>query len=155
MKNRLIVLITTAFFLGLVACGGGGHDAPAEATITIKPVDTTITVAENYPDTTYTQYFQIVVKDKNGIPLRDVKLRISYPWAVPAAFPVVQLYDGNSPKNSPMTVETDENGSYTLRFDYKVGFDGSFDREYSGDLTVTSGSLFESASFAVAVETAT
>jgi hypothetical protein len=154
MKNRLINLITTAFLLVLIACGGGGgggSDAPAEATITINPSSYTVEVSETYPDTTYTQYFQIVVKDGKGIPLNDVNLRISFPWAQPAEFAVVQLYDGGSPKDSPMKVKTDENGSYTLRFDYNVGVSAG---EYYGDIEVTSGSIFKSARFEVTVATA-
>jgi hypothetical protein len=156
MVNRCIFLIVTAFLFVLSACGGGnsGHEAPAEATLTINPSDYTVTVGENFPLTTYTQHFLIVVKNEKGIPLRNVNLKISYPWAQPNDT-VVQLYDGGTPKNSPMTVETDENGTYDLRFDYVVGNNGLNDLEYKGDLVVTSGTLFESATFEVTVETAT
>jgi hypothetical protein len=150
MKNSFITFIIMAFIITLSACGGGsgsGSDAPAEATITISPSEYTVTVAEGFPETTYTQLFLIVVKDANGIPLNDVKLRISFPWAQPND-DVVQLYDGDTPKDSPMRVSTDENGSYALRFDYKVGVG-----EYKGDIQVTSGSVFESATFEVAVAT--
>ncbi len=93
----------------------------------------------------HTQYFFISVKDTGGYLASDVEIWISYPWAVPDTSGFVQLYDGDAPKDSPMSVKTDENGSYILRFDFLSG--GGL--EYIGNSEVHSGSVSSSATFEV------
>lgn len=158
----LISLLFIPFGCGGGSGGRGGEDAPADATLTINPPSTTITIDAGASLKTYTSSFTIVVKDANDIPLNDVDLTISYPWAsTSASSGVVQFYDGNPDGGSatavasPLTAATDKNGSYTMWFTYTVGdTDGdpandAGDLEYKGDFQVTSGSLFESATFEV------
>ena len=124
--------------------GCGGYDSPPEdGSITISPSSIKITDASG-PVETDREQFLIVVKDANGIPLNNVEVVVSYPWAVPSPAGVVQLYDGSKPVDSPMTVITDENGAYIVKFDYQRG-----GIEYKGDFQFTAGSLFGSATFEV------
>ncbi len=161
MNKRLINLITTAFLLVLIACGGGGggsgNDAPVEAEITTSVTSITWTFLEAAPlSCENVDFFNIVVKDKaTDIPLRDVNVTISNPLAEPNNT-AIQLYDGNptdggSKENSPMTLTTDKNGAITLYFKY-CGGGGA---EYKGDFLVSSGPLFETVTFEVAVDTGT
>jgi len=149
MKKLSVLLTLITFLLILSACGGGGVDAPEGAAITINPDDFSVTDGTATAEGSRLDY-QIVVRNEDGIPLNNVEITISFPWAAPnQAIPgttLVQLYDGDEAKNSPMTVRTDINGAYNLRFDFLSG--GGL--AYDGDLTVTSGSAFGSATFAVA-----
>lgn len=162
-----MVLISLAFIS--VGCGGsggggggrGGDDAPADSSITINPASTTITVTAGSSLTTYVSSFNIVVKDANGIPLNDVDLTISYPWASTSkTVGVVQFYDGYPYGSataiaSPVTVATDKNGAYTIWFTYVVGdtdgdpLNDAGDLEYKGDFQIISGSVYNSATFEV------
>ncbi len=90
-------------------------------------------------------FFNIVVTNQNGVPLNDVDIWITYPWAVPNPANRVQLYDGDIPKDTPMSVKTDSNGTYILRMDYVRG--GGV--EYTGTIQVTSGSVAGLADFSV------
>jgi len=90
-------------------------------------------------------FFTIVVKNQNDVPLSDVEILITYPWAVPSPTGLVQFYDGDTPKNSPMTVKTASNGAFNLRMDYLHG--GGVD--YTGTIQVTSGSVIGTADFTV------
>ena len=145
MQKKLIPgLVILTVLLVLSACGGKGDSAPATATLTISPSESAVTDGST-TSTWSTQYFTIVVKDAQGIPLSDVALDISYSWAIPSAYGAVQLYDGNTPVDSPMEATTDENGEYVRRFDFQSG--GGL--EYSGPLEVRSGSLFGAADFSV------
>ncbi len=138
----LALLGASVFFMS--SCGGGGFvSAPPGATITITPSTVSITDGTTEP-TWHTQYFTISVKNSKGDPLGDIEIWISYPLAVPDSAGVVQLYDGNTPVNSPFKAKTDDFGVYQLRFDYQLGV-GS----YKGNLEVRSGSAFGSASFDV------
>ncbi|MEW6599598.1 MAG: hypothetical protein AB1499_01370 [Nitrospirota bacterium] len=159
MKRKYIIsLALFGLLFIIIGCGGGGveggsEEAPAEATITITPPsgsyvggDETTTVGA------FVHKFTIVVKDANGIPLRNVDLTIFYPFAVPGSN-VVQFYDGDPSQgapaqDSPMTVTTDGNGSYTL---FMV-FLANGNQEYSADLQVNSGAVYGSATFEVTVE---
>ncbi len=165
LRKYIIYLALISLLFISLSCGGGsggrgGEDAPAEATITINPLSTTITVAKEAPLTTYISSFTIVVKDGKGIPLNDVDITISYPWASTKAVDgVVQFYDGNpdggaSEIDSPTTAATDKNGAYTIWFKYWVGDTAPLtadagDLEYKGDFQVTSGSVYQSATFEV------
>ena len=155
MSKRYIIFLAFISLLFIIpGCGGGGNDAPAESTITFSPSSATVTIAEGAPPAWYVYRFTIVATNPDGIPYDNIDLSIFYPWAEPGDR-VVQFYDGDPSKgapakDSPMSVKTDENGSYTLFFVY-VGGGGA---EYSGDIQVTSGSVFGSASFEVKTEAA-
>ncbi len=146
MLKRFIpgLFILTSLFI-LSACGNsGGNQAPATATITVSPTE--FELSDGTATATWsTHFFSIVVKDAQGRPLNDVDLDISYVWAVPNSAGYVQLYDGNTPVDSPMEATTDEHGQYHLRFDFQSG--GGL--VYSASLEVRSGSLFGSADFSV------
>lgn len=149
MKNFSVLLLMATFVFMLSSCGGGGGtDAPAEAKITISPPNNRIACTGS-TTVTGTTYFSITVKDPTGIPLSDVNLSISYPYAVPDASGFVQLYDDTTPKDSPMDVTTDENGTYYLSLSYERGCDVIPANGYSGDLLVVSGSLSATSTFAV------
>ena len=148
LKNLLIVssLFIMVVFIG---CGNNGHseDAPVEATMTINPTEIKISdgTPPPAPPTTHREEYQIVVKDGNGIPLKNVELRITFWLAVPDVYGVVQFIDGDTPVNSPLKATTDEDGSYILKLDFLSGNGLT----YSGGIEVTSGSLYESADFEV------
>ena len=157
MKNRLIILITAALFLGLVACGGAGgsgNDAPAEAEITTS-VDS---ISWSFVDTagyscSFVDSFIIVVKDKaTNVPLNNVRLTIFNALAVPNTG-VILLYDGDPNdgghgENSPMTVTTDKNGTFQLFF----GYCGGGNVEYASPFTISSGPLNKVVSFEVTAD---
>ena len=141
MKRFLVLLICLT---ALAGCGGGGGvSAPDGSTITINPSTMTVTDAV---DVWHTTFFDIIVKNADGQPMGDAKVTISFPWAVPDPQAVVQLYDGNTPKNSPFDAKTDDFGVYHLRFDYRTGF------KYNGDLEARSGTTLGKATITVAVE---
>ncbi|MEW6216016.1 MAG: hypothetical protein AB1478_12570 [Nitrospirota bacterium] len=154
MKKSYFLLFTVYCLLFTVlfwGCGGS-VSAPPDSTITINPE--TVTITDSGDEATHTQYFTILVKDSNGTPLGDIKITISFPWAKPDPTDLVQLYKCEDPKcetpeavNSPFDAETDESGTYTLRFDYQSGW-----LEYKGDVEVRSGSAFGSATFEVTYE---
>lgn len=148
-RRYIISLALVGLLFIIIGCGGGGGGdddvaAPAEATMTISGAPETISIGLG--STSWYEYccFIIVVKDANGIPLNNVDLSISYPWAIPNPPGLVQLYDGNTPKDSPLNVTTDENGAYYL----KIGYQGGL-LEYTGSLIVVSGSVSATATFAV------
>ncbi len=159
MVNRCIFFIAAAFLLVLSACGGGsdGHDAPFDSSITTDRSSISWTCADDEDPATndtgvLTDTLTIFVKNENGIPLRDVGLNIFFPLAVPNAN-LVQLYDGDpghgaSPKDSPLSVKTDENGAYTLYFQFLCG--GGV--EFTADFQISSGSLSTLVTLDVAAE---
>jgi len=153
MIRRYIISLALVGLLFIIpGCGGGGGGggddvvAPAESTITISgaPSDT---ISIGTSSTSWYEYccIVIVVKNANGIPLNDVDISISYPWAVPSPPGLVQFYDGkNNPQDSPLNVKTDINGAYYL----KIGYQGGL-LEYTGSILVVSGSVSAAATFAV------
>lgn len=145
-RYRAILLLVSMLLVILIpiwGCKPGSVTAPSGSNITVNPSD--ITVTDSGPSIrTWTGYFTITVKDSFGKPMNDTDVSIFFPWAVPQGT-VVQLYDGNTPKNSPFTAKTDENGVYNLRLDYSSG--GGLD--YFGDLEVRSGSSFTSVTVTV------
>jgi hypothetical protein len=150
MRKFTLLLTITIFLFIFSSCGGGGgggNDAPAEGKITISGAPDTITIIDT--ETNWYEYccFVIVVKDANGIPLNNVNLSISYPWAIPNPPGLVQLYDGDTPEDSPMDVTTDGNGAFYLKIRYQGGL-----VEYTGSLIVVSGSLSATAKFEVSTE---
>ena len=150
MKRRYIISLALVGLLFIISgCGGGGGGgddvaAPAEAEITISGAPDTISIGTS--STSWYEYccFIIVVKDANDIPLNNVDLSISYPWAVPNPPGLVQFYNGNTPVDSPLNVTTDINGAYYLKIRYQGGL-----VEYTGSLIVVSGSVSATATFAV------
>jgi hypothetical protein len=156
MINRCILFIGITFLFILSACGGGGgNDAPFNATITVDPTSISVSFLDTDPlSCTNVSSIMIVVKNDKGIPLRDVDLDIFYPFATPAPGAVVQLYDGDpghgaAAKDSPLSVTTDENGAYTLFFEYC----GGAGIEYKEDFRISSGSLSEAVTFEVTADT--
>lgn len=149
IRRYIISLVLVGLIFLISGCGGGGGGgndvvAPAESTITISGAPETISIGTS--STSWYEYccFVIVVKDANGIPLNGVDLSISYPWAIPNPPGLVQFYDGNTPKDSPLNVTTDENGAYYL----KIGYQGGL-VTYTGSIIVVSGSVSTTATFAV------
>ncbi len=140
------------------ACNSGSEISCTKKTTEMCdmiPVGSTITITgptlitDNSSSTsTDSVFFNIIVKNQNGDPLNDVIILISYPWAVPAPANLIQFYDGDTPKVSPMSVTTDSNGTYLLRMDYVRG--GGVD--YAGTLEVSSGSVIGTAEFSVSSE---
>jgi len=146
MIKRYIIFIALVGLLFIVpGCADDDLDsAPAGATITVNPSSFTLTDA-TASAITHTEYFSIVVKDANGFPLKDIKLRIAFIWAKPDYYGLVQFYHGVSKVNSPFNASTDGNGAYVLRMDFISG--GAW--AYKGTLQVTSGSAYGSADFEV------
>lgn len=139
MAKFLVISIILVMLIPIWGCSKSDSvTAPSGSTITINPSDLTVTDSSETVRT-WTAYFTITVTDNNGNPMNDTDVSIFFPWAVPQGT-VVQLYDGNTPKNSPFTAKTDENGVYNLRFDYMSG--GGLD--YFGNLEVRTGSSFTS-----------
>jgi len=147
MIKRFLLLINSiilAFmFLG---CGGGTDPAPEGAEITFSEGD--IAVSDGNATTWQTEYVSIFVKNEEGLPLNNVELTITYPWAAPSTDFVVQFYDGLGKVDSPLTASTNEYGAYTLKFEYMSG-----SIEYGGDISVVSGSAAASIEFKVSVPT--
>lgn len=128
----------------------GDISAPPDSTITINPSSLNI---ENSLLTTETstQYYTVSVVDKDGNPVGDVKLSISFIWASPSPYNLVQLYKGDTPVDSPFDATTDEFGAYKFRLDFISG--GGY--EYTGDLEVRSGAAFAASTLDVTAGTAT
>ena len=143
MINKIIIgLCLIGSFFIWSGCGGN-YAAPEGSTITITGPDA-ITDASSSTSTD-SAFFTIVVKNPSDVPLDDVKIWITYSWAVPSPANLVQLYDGATPKDSPMSVQTDSNGAFNLRMDYQRG--GGLD--YTGTLQISSGPVVGTAEFAV------
>lgn len=140
-------LLFAVLLWGCGSLGGDSVSAPPDSTITINPE--TLSVADSREEEDWhTQFFSIYVQNSDGTPLGNVKITISYPWAVPDSSGVVQLYDGDNKVNSPFDAETDDFGVYNLRFDYLSG--GGL--AYYGDLEVRSGSAYGKATFTLTSE---
>ena len=141
MKRFFMLLIGLT---ALAGCGGsGGVSAPAGSTITLNPSALTITDAV---DQWHTTFFDIIVKNADGQPMGDAKVTISFQWAVPDPQAFVQLYDGDTKKNSPFDAKTDDFGIYHLRFDYRTGY------KYNGDLEARSGATLGKATITVSTQ---
>ncbi|MBT9169063.1 MAG: hypothetical protein DDT19_02415 [Syntrophomonadaceae bacterium] len=142
--SAVCCLLLTVFLLG---CGGaGGGSAPPGSTITINP--TSFTLRDERAQYT-TQNFIIIVRDSEDNLISRARITISHIYAAPyrrgpdGSF-CVQFYDGSTPVNSPLTVETDVFGVYNLRVD----FYGS-DCSHEGDLDVFSGSAYVASAITV------
>ncbi len=151
---RRYIILASILSIGLIGVfflvGCGDVCAPPESTITIEPAS--VSVTDSYTaESTSTQHFTISVKDKEGMPLNDVKVWISFMWANPNDAGVVQLYDGDTPKDSPFWAKTDENGVYVLRFDLQSGAGLT----YTGDVEVRSCDAFGTATVTVSASSTT
>ncbi|NOZ67668.1 MAG: hypothetical protein GXP46_00130 [Deferribacteres bacterium] len=141
-KRFLVNMVLLSFVFILFGCGG--YDSPPEdGSITVSPSSIKITDPSGPVEIDRGQ-FLVVVKDADGIPLNNVEVVVSYPWAVPSPAGAVQFYDGSTPVNSPMTVITDKNGAYIVKFSYQRG-----GIEYKGDFQFIAGSLSTTATFEV------
>jgi hypothetical protein len=137
-----LFLLCSLFFIFLWGCGGS-DSAPPNSVITINPDEVTVTDSTGEPKWN-TQFYTISLKDENGDPLGDTRIAISFIWAVPNIVGVVQLYDGDTPVNSPFYADTDDFGTYILRVDFQSG-----GISYFGDIEVRSGDAFGSAGLTV------
>ena len=131
IKKIMIGLCLMGSFFIWYGCGN--PEAPVRSLITITgPGPITDTSSSTSTDSTI---IHIAVMTANSIPLGNVEIWISYPWAIPSPAGAVQLYDGDNEMDSPMKVKTDSNGAYNLRMDYLRGGGVS----YEGSIQVTSG----------------
>ncbi|VAX30598.1 hypothetical protein MNBD_NITROSPIRAE02-622 [hydrothermal vent metagenome] len=128
----------------------GDVSAPPGSTITINPPSLSIENGDATARWT-TQFYTVSVIDKDGYPVGDAELSISFIWASPNPYNLVQLYKGTTPVDSPFSATTDEFGAYTFRLDFISG--GSY--EYTGDIEVRSGAAFASSTLDVTVATTT
>ncbi|MBZ0157248.1 MAG: hypothetical protein K8I29_13685 [Alphaproteobacteria bacterium] len=147
MKKSCAVSLLLLCLVALSGCGGGGNSAPSGSTLTINPTETNVTDTSSSVSWT-TQFYTISLKNSEGKSLGKTKVTITFPWAVPSSFGVVQFYDGDTPVNSPFDVETDDFGVYYLRLDLQSGGGLS----YSGDLEARSGEAFASSRISVSSE---
>ena len=157
MKKYILTgLILMSFLFVLSGCGGndgidlgpgGCVTAPVGSILNIQPGDFSKTDPD--PASVHTTNFTISVTDENGIPLNDVLLWISYPFAVPDSSGRVQLYDGDVSKPSPMNVCTDVDGLYHLRFDYISGLVGEDPITYTGALKAESGQAIDTVTVSI------
>ncbi len=136
IKKFIYTVFSVCLIFVLTGCGGKGNDAPEGTEITVTPGSITISDAGavRWDQSSFT----IIVKNEDDIPLSNVRLNISFPFARSARLTsgfVVQLLndDGNS-TNSPMEAVTGTNGTYVLRFDYLRG-----SLSYNADILITSG----------------
>jgi hypothetical protein len=147
MIKRVFVGFAILSFL-FTAYGCGEKTAPVDTVITIDPDKVEVTDSTATPSVS-TQYFRIVATktdiNNKTLPVNDAEIWIDFMWAVPDAVSLVQLYEGDTPVDSPMSVKTDDHGVYNLRVDFLHG--GGL--EYKGDVEVSSGSAFGSAEFSV------
>jgi len=143
-KRPALYIIIVLLSLSLFSCGGDEICPPPGSTITINP--NSVEISDGGPDqNVHTHYFTISVADSDLRPIQDAKLSISYQWAVPDYYSVVQLYDNEERVDSPFNVTTDQNGVYFLRVDFISGAGWS----YEGDIEVRACSIFGTAGFAV------
>ena len=144
MKKYILTgLILMSFLFALSGCGGDGGAVTAPPGTIVKFLDGDLTIIDITEPNPHVENFTISVTDPEGRPLNDVLLWISYQWAVPDPDGVVQLYDGDIPKDSPMNVSTDVDGLYHLKFEYISGQVGDDPISYYGDLKAQSGGAID------------
>jgi hypothetical protein len=121
MSKRYIIFLAFISLLFIIpGCGGGGGsgiDAPAGSIITVNPSDIEIEFLSG--DTIYN--FAVVVTNEDEIPLNNIELFISGPFAVPRVPARYQFYrnsNGVNPVDSHFSEKTNENGVY--EFSIKV-----------------------------------
>jgi hypothetical protein len=134
MRGKILILTICCLALSLILCGCGGGSAPPGSAITVNPSSNTVTDGST-DVSTQTLFYTISLVDAAGKPLGHTRISISFIWANPNTFNVVQLFDGTTPKKSPFDAETDDFGVYILRLDFQSG--GGL--KYTGNIEVRSG----------------
>ncbi len=158
-RYRVGIILLIPLILFFIACGTdidsptGEIIAPPGSEIVINP--SSLEVTDGSPtETRHYTTFAISVFDPEGKPIGRVKLKISYLWANPDDYNLVQLYDGscsnsnpptNPPKNSPMDAVTNDYGVYNLC----VGFSTGNGLEYNASINVYSGTVYSSAELSI------
>jgi hypothetical protein len=145
-KKTYLLLPLSLFFL--INCGGAKNPAaPSGSVITINPSSFALTTASTLPITYRTAYFTITVyqDSANTKPMSDIKITIDHVFASPAERYYIQFYNDGERVDSPLSVTTDNYGTYVLRVDFMSGGGVAF----TGDINVRSGSAFINATFAV------
>ncbi len=124
------------------------ENSSAPATIVFTP--TSLTITDATAGTVWDNAsFTITVTDTNGVPLSNVILEISFPFAKSAVLTsgyFVELLDDGVVTESPMQATTETNGTYVLNFRYQRGGGVA----YVSDISVTSGTQSATATFTVA-----
>ncbi|MCX7794040.1 MAG: hypothetical protein N2257_06525 [Thermodesulfovibrionales bacterium] len=162
MKRFFLVILFMIIFLAS-SCGteldlpGDSIIAPPGSTITINPAEFTDT--PDIPETYLRKDYSVIVRDSNDIPIGRVRFQISFPFAYPVTN-YFRFIDGscqsNKYVNGPYYAETDDYGVYRFCVEYlagcyqNCGTTGALYHKYKGDITVTSGTVFGSATFEVA-----
>jgi hypothetical protein len=117
IKRYVIFLAFLSLLFIIPGCGGGGGsggggvDAPVGSIITVNP--STAEFASLSGDTIIN--FAVFVTNEQGVPLNNVELFISGPFAVPRVPARYQFYrnsNGNNPVDSFFSEKTNENGVY-------------------------------------------
>ena len=156
IKRFIYTIFSVCLIFAITGCGGNsGSEAPEGTTITISGTESRV---NGHADMTATEdELRIIVKNADGIPLNNVKLRISFGFARSAVRPLIYdaatntggyrvlFFDDGSETNSPMEVTTDKYGVYTLVFRYWSGNSVA----YTGDFVVSSGTSTATHEFAV------
>jgi hypothetical protein len=155
-KSKFIIFLFLVFLVAAAGCGGSNtstnynYSAPATATITIDPSDQAFSPVGGLTSSQHDS-FKITVKDANGIPMNNIKITMTFPWATPdsnGANQFVQFYsDGANtiPEPSPFDAVTDKFGVYTLYYTYQLGGGVS----YFGNLKVQSGAVVGTAKLTI------
>lgn len=145
--KKVYIIFPLLFSIIFLGCGAENPAAPATAVITINPSSFELATASTLPVTYRTEYFTITVFQDAARtkPMSDVTITIDYVFASPAERYYVQFYHDGERVQSPLTVKTDNYGTYVLRVDFLSGGGNA----YTGDINVRSGAAFKSATFAV------
>jgi hypothetical protein len=144
MRGKILILTICCLVLNLILWGCGGGSAPSGSVITVNPSSNTVTDGSTEPSS-HTLFYTISLVDSTGKPLGHTRISLSFVWANPDVYNVVQLFDGTTPKKSPFDAETDDFGVYILRLDFQSG--GGL--KYTGNLEVRSGASFGSSTLTV------
>jgi hypothetical protein len=157
-KTPLSAVRVAAFCLLLAGCGEE-NGAPTGSTITVSPdlKDWTIGAVACDNSEMQSTFFNIVVKNPNGIPMTGVDIRVSLDltlgtFITPSpGYAAMYLYDDDVSTTDPITTfqyftKTGAAGAKTLRVQYDLTC------TYAGDLEVHSGSSFGSAHISVEFE---
>ncbi len=149
-KRFIYTIFSVCLIFVFTGCGGSqGSDAPELSVITIIPASLTITDATATADWEETS-FTIIVKNADGIPLSNVRLNISMPFAWSGLLQtghLVEMLNNGVRTESPMEAVTQTNGTYVLTLRYQHGGGVAF----VSDILVTTGTSSKVATFTVAV----
>lgn len=143
MKGYLRTALSVLFSIFILAgCVGGGGNAPSGSSLTIYP--SFISITDNGTDNK-TQLITASLKDSNGEPLREIDIWVSFSpisntGSDPGSSPLIQVYDGITPVETPFSVKTDKNGIYAFYVRLRTGGGLS----YTTSLEVRSGDNYGS-----------